>query len=325
MKLDQRAERLWSTIVERGLVDSHFHVGPEVVPRKYDVLTLAEAAREIQATIVLKCHTWPTTPVASLARLEMNASFIGSVVLNRGVGGMNPHAVLAAVSANHTNLQVSSRTDPPAVVWMPTVHASAHMKYHNGGTFDARWSGCGGEEFEALEDEAVDPVEAFDSQGEPLPELLLVLNAIAKTGSTLATGHLDAEETMKLVALALESDIERIIVTHPHYPCTDLNDEQLKQLASSPRVWLEHCLAIHTLENVPLERFAKSIKATGPEQVLLASDFGQVHSESFPDGNRTLLARMIPLLEDQISDEQIIDMFTINGRKALGISGSLAQ
>ena len=96
MQLDSRAESLWQTIVEQGLVDTHFHVGPEMVPRKYDVLTLAQAARDIDATIVLKCHTWPTTPIASLARLQLGVRFLGSVVLNQCVGGMNPEAVRAA-------------------------------------------------------------------------------------------------------------------------------------------------------------------------------------------------------------------------------------
>ena len=319
MELDARAESLWSTIVRNGMVDTHFHVGPEMVPRKYDVLTLAEAARDINATIVLKCHTWPTTPVASLARLELGVRFLGSVVLNRGVGGMNADAVRAAVTGNHTDLQEAAASDPPAVIWMPTVHAAAHMKFHNGGTFDARWLGCGGGEFEPLTNDAVQPVEAFDEGGEPLPELLEVIDAIVETGSTLATGHLDADETMKLVDLAIDRGVQRIIATHPHYPCTDLSDDQLKELASKPGVWLEHCMAIHTLENVPLERFATSIKATGPERVLLASDFGQVQSESFPNGNRTLLARLIPLLEDSISDEEIVAMFTSNCRKPLGI------
>ena len=325
MQLDSRAESLWQTIVEQGLVDTHFHVGPEMVPRKYDVLTLAQAARDIDATIVLKCHTWPTTPIASLARLQLGVRFLGSVVLNQCVGGMNPEAVRAAVTGNHTDLQKAQASDPPAVIWMPTVHAGAHMRFHGGGTFDARWLGCGGGEFEALANETVEPVEAFDSQGRPLPETLDVLDAILESGSTLATGHLDARETIDLADLAVERGIERIIITHPHYPCTDLSDPQLQELASKPGVWLEHCMAIHTLENVPLERFAASIKATGPERVLLASDFGQVQSESFPEGNRSLLGKLIPLLEDEISDEEIVAMFTRNCRNALGLPEASVQ
>ena len=174
MHLDERTEALWSRIVEQGLVDTHFHIGPEFVPRKYDVLTLAEAARSVNATMVLKCHTWPTTPLAALARLEFKVDFLGSVVLNRGVGGLNHHAVRAAATGNHTSLQAASSTDPPMVVWMPTVHASAHMAFHGGGTFDARWLGCGGGEFESLSHEEVEPIEAFDDAGAPLPELLEV-------------------------------------------------------------------------------------------------------------------------------------------------------
>ena len=52
MSTDDRIESLWSTIVARGLVDTHFHIGPEFVPRKYDVISLARAAREIDATMV---------------------------------------------------------------------------------------------------------------------------------------------------------------------------------------------------------------------------------------------------------------------------------
>ena len=320
MQLDERTEALWSRIVERGLVDTHFHIGPEFVPRKYDVLTLAEAARSVNATMVLKCHTWPTTPLAALARLEFKVDFLGSVVLNRGVGGLNPHAVRAAVTGNHTSLQGASTDDPPMVVWMPTVHAGAHMRFHDGGTFDARWLGCGGGDFESLSDEKIEPIEAFDASGAPLPALLEVVDAIVETGSTLATGHLGPRETMDLVDIAVARGVERIVVTHPHYPCTDLSDDQLVELAARPGVWLEHCMAIHTLENVPIERFADSIKATGPDRVLLASDFGQVHSESFPDGNRSLLAKLVPLIEDEIEDDAIVAMFTTNCRRALGLA-----
>lgn len=319
MSTDDRIESLWSTIVARGLVDTHFHIGPEFVPRKYDVISLARAAREIDATMVLKCHTWPTAPLAALARLELGAEFVGSVVLNRGVGGLNPHAVRAAATGNHTRLDGADPSDPPMVVWMPTVHAGAHMRFHGGGTFDARWLGCGGGEFESLSTEEVEPIEAFDQSGRPLPELLEVVDAIVETGCTLATGHLGPQETMDLVEIAVDRGVERIVVTHPHYPCTDLSDDQLVHLASRPGVWLEHCMAIHTLENVPIERFATSIKATGPERVLLASDFGQVHSESFPEGNHTMLSKLLPLIEDEIDDEAIVSMFTSNCRTALGL------
>jgi hypothetical protein len=205
------------------------------------------------------------------------------------------------------------------VVWMPTVHAGAHMRFHGGGTFDARWLGCGGGDFESLSDEKVEPIEAFDESGAPLPELLEVVDAIVETDSTLATGHLGPQETMDLVDIAVDRGVKRIVVTHPHYPCTDLSDDQLVELAGRPGVWLEHCMAIHTLENVPIERFAASIKATGPDRVLLASDFGQVHSESFPDGNRTLLAKLVPLIEAEIDDDSIVAMFSGNCRRALGL------
>ena len=45
------------------------------------------------ATLVLKNHTYPTTPLAALARARFGARFFGGVVLNAYVGGLNPKAV----------------------------------------------------------------------------------------------------------------------------------------------------------------------------------------------------------------------------------------
>jgi hypothetical protein len=87
-------------LVERlahaGVVESHYHVGPELLPRRYDVVGLAEAARSWGATVVLKNHTYPTTPLAALAREHFGANMLGGVVLNRFVGGLNPDAVRGA-------------------------------------------------------------------------------------------------------------------------------------------------------------------------------------------------------------------------------------
>ncbi|HET9378525.1 MAG TPA: DUF6282 family protein, partial [Chthoniobacterales bacterium] len=72
---------------EAGLVDTHYHIGPEFLDRRYNVHSLAEAARSCNMTLVLKNHTYSTTPLAALARARFGVRFLGSVVLNRFVGG----------------------------------------------------------------------------------------------------------------------------------------------------------------------------------------------------------------------------------------------
>lgn len=146
-----------------GLVDTHFHVGPELLDRRYDVSTLAEAARRCRMTLVLKNHTYPTTPLAALARSRLDVRFLGSVVLNRFVGGLNPDAMYGAASGNRAKLEGKS-IDPTFVVYMPTVHAESHLRVL-GHAFDGRWS-CGHNMVAGAHDSG-DPVRVFDEQLRP--------------------------------------------------------------------------------------------------------------------------------------------------------------
>jgi hypothetical protein len=305
-----------------GLVDTHYHVGPELLPRRYNVAGLAAAAAEWRATLVLKNHTYPTTPLASLARAEYGARFVGSVVLNRFVGGLNPDAVAGALSGNRTRVEGDGGgpAEPPLVVWMPTVHAASHLRTL-GHAFDPRWSGCCGEAHAGGGAEEVAPVEAFDDALRPRPELLRVIEAIARSRGVLATGHLSSDEIMRLVPLALDCGVPSVIITHPHYPSVALSDERLRLLTRDPRVFVEHCFAVHTIEGVPLEQIADSVRATGPEQVIIASDFGQVCSEPFPGGTALYAFELQRLLGAHLGGEDFLGMFSRSGARALGLGG----
>jgi hypothetical protein len=124
------SDSLTNDLLACGLVDTHFHIGPELLDRRYDVSTLAEAARRYRMTLVLKNHTCPTTPLAALARSRFDVRFLGSVVLNRLVGGLNPDAVYGAASGNRAKLEGES-IDPAFVVYMPTVHAESDPRHRH--------------------------------------------------------------------------------------------------------------------------------------------------------------------------------------------------
>lgn len=307
-----------------GLVDTHYHVGPELLPRRYTVADLAEAARDWRATIVLKNHTYPTTPLASLARDRYGVRFLGSVVLNRFVGGLNPDAVVGAVSGNRANVRRDGSgplaADPPVVVWMPTVHAVSHLR-SLGRAFDPRWWG-GDERSESDTHRSDSPVVAFDTSLRPTRELLQVLETIARTGSILATGHLAAAEIERLVPLALDMGVRRVILTHPHYPSVNLSNEQMRELSARPEVFIEHCFAIHTIERVPLETIAESVLYTGPDQVVLSTDFGQVCSDPFPAGTVRYACALGNLLKCRIGQAQLLAMFSTNGLRALRLEAA---
>jgi hypothetical protein len=308
-------------LFQAGIVDTHYHIGPELIARRYDVAGLAAAARPFDATLVLKNHTYPTTPLASLARRRFGVQFLGGVVLNNFVGGLNPAAIEAARSGNKGAVENMEADEAPMVVWMPTIHAASHLRLHGFG-FDPRWQGCCAPHSRDAGSTAASydyPVEVFDADGRPTSQLIATLEAIARHRCVLATGHLHADEVMKLVPLALEMGIHRIILTHPHYPSIQLSNEAQKVLASRHEVYIEHCFAVHTQDGVPIERYAEAIRVTGPEQVLLSTDFGQISSDPFPNGTLRYAHELSQCLRSYISRREFVAMFTSNGRRALAI------
>lgn len=315
-------------LIEAGVVETHYHVGPELVARRYDVESLAEAVRPFGAAMVLKNHTYATTPLASLARQRHGVQFYGGVVLNSYVGGLNPAAVAGAVSGNKADVTATSPDDAPVVVWMPTVDAVSHVKTFGFG-FDPKWSGCcTGQSHgaaSASQETSASPgtqplVVAFDDSLKPTQALLDVLDAIARHKCVLATGHLAADEVMQLIPLALERGVRRVIITHPHYPSVNLSDAQLKALLQYPGVYVEHCFAIHTQDGIDLGCFVDSILATGHERVLLSTDFGQVNSEVFPAGTVIYALEMGRLMKGRLGLTEFMSMFAANGRRALGLA-----
>jgi hypothetical protein len=302
---------LFASIKRQGIVETHFHVGPEFVDRRYDIADLARDVAGLGALLVAKNHTYATAPLASFARNRLGADMAGGIVLNRFVGGVSPYAVLGAASGNHGRLSTGEL--PPVVVWMPTVHARAHVETL-GHSFDKRWGS-----FDCCNtdvDEGLRPIDVF-VRGEPTGELLATLDVVAAEKYVLATGHLSAADVRRLVPLALERGIETVIVTHPHYPSTELTDAELVALVAYPGVFVEHCLAIHTIEGVPLERIAAAIEATGPERVILSTDFGQKRSPPLERGIADHVDALAPLLLGALGERRFSRMFTANGRAAL--------
>jgi hypothetical protein len=99
-----------------GVIDTHVHAAPDVVPRSVTDRELVQAAsRAGYRGLVLKSHVENTASRARLAR-ELwwpEGEVFGGLVLNDHTsGGFNPTAV-------ETALRLGSR-----VIWMPTLGAA---------------------------------------------------------------------------------------------------------------------------------------------------------------------------------------------------------
>jgi hypothetical protein len=63
-----------------------------------------------------------------------------------------------------------------------------------------------------------------------------------------------------------------------------------------------------------------SIEATGTEQVVLSTDFGQVSSAPFPECTLRFAEAIEALWPARWCEERLITLFTDNPRRALGLS-----
>ncbi|WP_125141858.1 DUF6282 family protein [Clostridium transplantifaecale] len=180
----------------KGVTELHVHPSPDIQPRKFTDLELAEQMKAAgAAAVVLKSHTFPTMARAEAASRAADFPVFGSITLNDEVGGFNPVAV-------ETALNLGAKT-----VWMPTKSAENHRKYFNlpGG-------------LNALEG------------GRVREELESILRMIADRDVILSMGHLSFQEQRAVIVRARELGVKKIMIDHPELSLTRLTVPEQKCL-----------------------------------------------------------------------------------------------
>ena len=285
----------------RGAYDLHVHIDPDVIPRRISDLDLAIRYKELGLSgFVLKSHYVPTAERAKVVRTVSGCEALGAIVLNHGVGGINPVAV-----------EIAARSGA-RIVWMPTVDAAneaRELESHPVGAklplwavFQAelRQSGLG-----------LEPVHVVNKHGAVLPETIQVLEVMAKHNLILATGHLGRDEIFAVVEAAIAVGVKQIIITHPDYPTQDLSLSDQLALAKQG-AYLERCVAPSVSGKVPWEKLFAAIRATGAAHSVFSTDLGQPKNPPVEDG-LALAADL--LLEAGFSDHEIRQMTVENSIK----------
>jgi hypothetical protein len=292
-----------------GAYDTHVHVSPDVVPRIIDDVSLARRFKEVgMAGFVLKSHYVQTGERAAVVRAAVpGIDAIGALALNAPVGGMNAVAV-----------EIAGRSGA-RVVWFPTmdsINQRATIEEIPAGAKPPMWLALMNE----LTAEGINPspVEVVDGDGEILPAVRDVLTIIAKHDLVLATGHLSATEIMKLVPIAFEAGVRRIVVTHPEFPSQRLSVAQQRQLIGYGAL-MERCFTTAYTGKISWDEIIQNIIDVGPEHSLISSDLGQPTNPPVEDG----LALMADfLLRAGISEEDVHRMAVTNSVSLL--KGELA-
>lgn len=283
----------------RGAYDLHVHSGPDVMPRRIDDIDLARRFLQVGlAGYVIKSHYVPTAERAAVVRAAVpGVQVLGSLTLNRAVGGLNPLAV-----------EIAAR-EGARIVWLPTVDAAnerKHLEHVSPGAKLPYWARLQREMREAGFD--VPPVEVVSSDGQVVPELRAVLRIIARHNLVLATGHLGRDEIFAVVRAAREEGVRFIVVTHPDFPSQALPVEDQVALADMG-AYMEHCFTPLYSGKVAWETAFAHIRAVGPERVVLSTDLGQPDNQPVEDGLALFADR---LLQAGFSEDEIRTMAVRN-------------
>jgi hypothetical protein len=267
-----------------GSIDFHIHGGPDVRPRKLSELAVAQAAKQAgMKAVIIKSHVTPTTLRARLIS-EVLEGFpvFGGLVLNRQAGGLNPAAV-------DVELKLGAKQ-----IWLPTISAVAQVQLSKGNMANA--------------------VPITDERGAFLPALIEVMDLVAKAGAILGTSHLSAQEVEKVVCLARERKIEKILITHPENDPPFMPLEIQKRIAAQGVFFERTYVSTLPPRKMTAEILAGHIKAVGAQSTIMATDLGQAENEEPVKG---FIAYMKAMMSFGIPADQIATMAQKNPAQLL--------
>jgi Family of unknown function (DUF6282) len=294
-------------VLVEGAYDLHVHVAPDVPRRRIDDRTLAQRFAELGlAGFALKSHYTSTAERAQVvSALFEEVEVVGTLSLNRAVGGMNALAV-----------EIAAR-EGARIVWMPTVDSPAETA----GRTDPK-KGDNVPQWARLQHElrslglSVDAVHVTDLDGLLLPETRDVLRAIARHGLILATGHLARDDTFAIVDGALEEGVADIVVTHPEFPCQDFSIDDQRALAERGCL-IERCLTTPFSGKTTWEHVFDGVRAVGVERSLFSSDCGNPDYPAVEDGLALWADR---LLDAAFAEDETREMIVMQSRRLAGAS-----
>jgi Family of unknown function (DUF6282) len=289
----------------QGAFDTHLHIGPDVVERKIDDLSLAHRFAELgMAGFLLKSHYTSTAERASVVSAAVpGVRVLGAISLNRAVGGMNPLAV-----------EVAAR-EGARMVWLPTVDSvnESHEREAPPGAKVPVWVKL---QLELREQGIeIETVPVVDSDGGVLAETRAVLATIARHEMVLATGHLGRDEIFTVVDAAVQEGVREIVITHPEFPSQNLSIDDQRGLVQRGAL-LERCFTTPHTGKVSWEQWIENIRVTGAEHSVLSTDLGQVFNPPVEDGMALMVDR---LLAAGFNDEEVHMMAVVNTRRVAGV------
>ncbi|MEM3382319.1 MAG: DUF6282 family protein [Candidatus Bathyarchaeia archaeon] len=280
----------------KGSIDIHMHTAPDIHPRSVDDVEAAYQAKKAgMEAILIKSHHTSTSDRAQVASKVTGFKVYGAIALNHAVGGLNPHAVIAAIEMGAKE------------VWMPTINSIPFISRSHSVPALAKAIPKG-----------TQGIRVTDESGKVLPETAQIIELIAKNNIALGTGHISKDEAKAVVEEARRAGVKKILLTHPTIDFLAYTNEEMKGLANKG-VIIEHDYVICTRQvkdPVPPKHLAEVIRHLGPENCIMATDGGQ---EVNPPPVAMFKQFIYEMLRNGIKQDEIRIMTSENPSRILGI------
>lgn len=283
-----------------GAIDLHVHPGPDPMrERRLDALDIAYQARQAgMRAVVIKSHHYCTAPVASIVnQVVTDFSLVGSLVLNRDVGGLSQEVVEIAICAGSK------------IIWMPTISSVIDTRRIKE---ESQYPLCG------TRTSLNEAISLIDEDGKLVPEMTPILEMIKRGDVLLATGHISVPEIYAVVEASKSRQI-KVLITHPLTTIvgSPLTVEQQKELVNQG-AYIEHCFNACLPPEVMVSpgTIVDHIRAVGIDHCVLSTDLGQYYNPIPAEGFRMMLANM---LMSGLSETELEILTKINPAKLLGL------
>jgi len=264
-----------------GMYDIHIHPAPSIQKRKFTALeALKFADEEKMAGIVLLDHTYNTTTMAdTINEMGFKAKAFGTIMLNEGVGGLNPSVVEVALSLGTKQIQ------------MPTYSSKHHQDNY------------GDDQKIFPYKKRAKPVYILDSKGRLIPEVEDILELVKGTNSFLGSGHLSSPEVDILAKRANELGV-RLVVNSVSSDMPGHSLEAQKNWTGD-MTFIEHDYnAVSDVPHrpTPIGVIVNQIRAVGVERCVLGSDAGNMKLPTNTEAMRKFAGM---LLEAGLTDKEL--------------------
>ena len=314
-----------------GAIDIHVHAGPHIFssPRRVDPFQAATQARDagMQAIVFMDVFEMSNGTAWLVNRVVPDFKTFGGLIMNTVYGGVNPRAVKTALYYGDGAKFIDFGA-----------HSTYYQAAREGRIIDGKFVPLS-ETYPKFKAQELDRAVSIPIDEPPEPELDEILHLIADHPHVyMGTGHVSVEEAIRVVDLAEEYNIKKVLVSSSVSKIARL--EQLEYMAGKG-AFIEYTLAAYT-HTTPIPKthyyvereyasmdegmaeepqggvrlVSEQIQALGADKCIIGTDFGVYTLPAPVEGLREFIACLLDL---GISVEDIRKLVKSNPERLLGL------